>query len=47
MLCITEIKTAVQVTENVVTEEFKINQEILLTPTAFKMQNFSPPNAKE
>jgi hypothetical protein len=25
MLCITEIKTAVQVTENVVTEEFKIN----------------------
>jgi len=42
-----EMKTPAPLTQSLITEGFKINQEILLTLTAFKMHNFSSLSAKE
>jgi hypothetical protein len=42
-----EMKTPAPLTKNLITEEFKINQQVLLTFTAFKMHNFSSLSAKE
>jgi len=42
-----EMKTPAPLTNNLITEGFNINQEILLTLTAFKMHNFSSLSAKE
>jgi hypothetical protein len=42
-----EMKTLAPLTNSLITEGFKINQEILLTLTAFKMYNFCSLSAKE
>jgi len=41
-----EMNTPAPLTQSVITDGFKINQEILLTLTAFKMHNFSSRSAK-
>jgi hypothetical protein len=41
-----EMKTPAPLTKSLITEGFKINQEIL-TVTAFKMHNFSSLSARE